>query len=494
MKNRFKKALVSTLVLALTTMYGGMVAPISATSDDGENENVTTTSISSINMESVLDGTSTYNGHSYKLFDVPMTWDDAKQYCESQGGHLVTITSADEQQFVSSLASHSSKKNIWLGATKNSDGKYSWVTGEPAQFSNWGDGEPSNYNNSENCVMMYTYSNSVVHLGEWNDVASTGGTVSGFMLDDIGFICEWDFSNQPTTTSSVTSITTAPNVTDYKTDSNGNIVTDENGKPIVTNQQGNIIDNEQLTTTSTEITTKQPELSISVITPQTSLITTADTIGTSEIVTTIKDTSNSNIKYLYNGHTYQIYENMNLSWNNAKAYCTALGGHLVTITDENEQKFVNAIINNNPKPNLWIGAERNLDGSYSWVDGEDFVYNNWIDGQEINYPTDSDIAVVVQTYDTDENSPIGTWSDISKDGGVNAGYSIQEIGFICEWDEELEGAYQLSDMGIEIDTPSDNQNADDTSNPLIKYIVIGTLVVAVVVFMIATTLPKKEEK
>lgn len=486
--------LAGTLLLALTTMYSGIVSPVSATSDDEDDEDTTTiasTTVAPI-MANVLEGTSTYNGHSYKLFDISMNWHDAKEYCESQGGHLVTITSADEQQFVSTMASHSSKKNIWLGATKNSDGKYSWVSGEPAQFSNWSKGEPSNYNNSEDCVMMYTYSNSMVNLGEWNDVASTGGTVDGFKLDDIGFICEWDISNQTSTTT--TPITTTV-ISDYKTDTNGNIVTDENGKPVVTNQQGNIIENQQLTTTATTIvTTTQPELSISVITPQTSLTTTADTIGTSETVTTIQDTSNSNIKYLYNGHTYQIFENMNLSWNNAKAYCTALGGHLVTITDENEQSFVNAIVKNNPKPNLWIGAERNLDGSYSWVDGEEFSYNNWIDGQEVNYPTDLDIAVVIQTYDTDENTPCGTWSDVSKEGGVNAGYSIQEIGFICEWDEELEGAYQLNDMGIDIDLPNDTNNSDESTNPLIKYIVIGTLVVAVIVFMVATTLPKKEEK
>jgi hypothetical protein len=184
---------------------------------------------------------------------------------------------------------------------------------------------------------------------------------------------------------------------------------------------------------------------------------------------------------------------MNLSWNNAKAYCTALGGHLITITDENEQAFVNAIVKDNSKPNLWIGAERNIDGSYSWVDGEEFSYNNWINNEEVNYPTDLDIAVLLQTYDTSEEMPLGTWTDISKEGGVASGYSIQEIGFICEWDEALDGALELSDMGITLDVPEDDSD-DDSSNRLIQYIIIGTLVVAVIVFVVLTTLPKKEEK
>ena len=33
-----------------------------------------------------------YNGHSYKLFNDGMTWEDAKTYCESLGGHLAVIT------------------------------------------------------------------------------------------------------------------------------------------------------------------------------------------------------------------------------------------------------------------------------------------------------------------------------------------------------------------------------------------------------------------
>ncbi|MCD7800315.1 MAG: C-type lectin domain-containing protein [Ruminococcus sp.] len=464
MKNKFKKTIIGALMLALTTVYGGML-PVSATTDT-----TTATTLS--------DDTYVYNGHSYKLFDTSMDWNSAQQYCESLGGHLVTINSADEQQFVSTIASKSSKKNVWLGATKGENGKFSWVTGEDAQFSNWSAGEPSNYDDTENAVMMYTYSNSLVNLGEWNDIASTGGTVDGFKLDDIGFICEWESTTENTVT----------DVTGYQLDENGNIVTDDDGEPVVTNQQGYIIVNEESTTSES-----QSELSISVITPETSIITTADTIGASEQVTTITDTSNQNIRYLYNGHTYQIFENMNLSWNNAKAYCTALGGHLVTITDANEQTFINAIIKDNSKPNLWIGAERNMDGSYSWVTGEEFSYNNWINGIEVNYATEFDVSVVVQTYDTNEEMLTGTWSDISKEGGLASGYSIQEIGFICEWDEALEGAYELSDMGIDIDLPEED-TSDSESNPIIRYIIIGTLVVAIIVFMIVTSLPKKEEK
>ena len=48
-------------------------------------------------------------------------------------------------------------------------------------------------------------------------------------------------------------------------------------------------------------------------------------------------------------------------------------------------------------------------------------------------------------------------------------------------------------MGIDVDLPEDN-SSDNQSNPIIKYIIIGTLVVAVIVFTVVTSLPKKEEK
>ena len=37
-----------------------------------------------------------YNGHSYSFFPSDLTWYEAKDYCESLGGHLVTISDENE--------------------------------------------------------------------------------------------------------------------------------------------------------------------------------------------------------------------------------------------------------------------------------------------------------------------------------------------------------------------------------------------------------------
>ena len=44
-----------------------------------------------------------YNGHEYKLFNDSMTWQQAKSYYESIGGHLMTITSSQEQEIAENL-------------------------------------------------------------------------------------------------------------------------------------------------------------------------------------------------------------------------------------------------------------------------------------------------------------------------------------------------------------------------------------------------------
>lgn len=123
-----------------------------------------------------------YNGHYYKIFDMGLNWNDARAYCETLGGHLVTITSKEEQEFIISIISDS-QNYIWLGAYKNDDA-WEWVTQEKWSYTNWKIGEPNNYlNRGENCLLM--------EEGAWNDQLSTGDP-TGIKVEKISFICEWE--------------------------------------------------------------------------------------------------------------------------------------------------------------------------------------------------------------------------------------------------------------------------------------------------------------
>lgn len=134
-----------------------------------------------------------YNGHSYKIIDTGLTWNDAKAYCESLGGHLVTITSGMEQAFVQDLiVSRGTKGYYWTGGLRSSGDNWIWITGEEFSYSNWGNGEPNNGFGDEDIITIYKYEGI---NGMWNDVAKLGNTAGKypfFNIENSGFICEWD--------------------------------------------------------------------------------------------------------------------------------------------------------------------------------------------------------------------------------------------------------------------------------------------------------------
>ncbi len=80
---------------------------------------------------------------SYVVSDSPMSWQDAREWSESVGGHLVCIGSEQEDSLVRSLVGPD--RQYWLGfSDAASEGNWTWVTGEPVLFTGWQQGEPNN--------------------------------------------------------------------------------------------------------------------------------------------------------------------------------------------------------------------------------------------------------------------------------------------------------------------------------------------------------------
>ncbi|MCD7828152.1 MAG: dockerin type I domain-containing protein [Clostridiales bacterium] len=135
---------------------------------------------------------SEFNGNYY-LVVVDSTsddWEKLEAYCESLGGHLVTITSEEENDFVTSLITAYSGGYFWIGFTdKDSEGNWVWVTGETVTYTNWGTGEPDNKGNQDYGAIANTkFSGSTWSgiCGQWDDL-SNGGNV-------YWYICEWEGS------------------------------------------------------------------------------------------------------------------------------------------------------------------------------------------------------------------------------------------------------------------------------------------------------------
>ena len=121
------------------------------------------------------------NGHYYEVVDTEeVTWDVAKAHAEAKlfmgyYGHLVTITSAEEQQFVAGLLSPSGDGEIWLGGyqpqgSPEPDGGWIWVTGETWSYQNWDqivDQEPNDSGQAEDHLAMWIWD---LRYPYWNDV------------------------------------------------------------------------------------------------------------------------------------------------------------------------------------------------------------------------------------------------------------------------------------------------------------------------------------
>ncbi len=161
-----------------------------------------------------------FNGHYYQVFDESLDWFEAKKRCEALGGHLVTITSEEEQGIINKLLSKNTKDDYWIGATdEEHEGEWKWITGEEFIYTNWHTNEPNNTEyikgEFENYVHLSTWFNNA-----WNDAYFDGGerVYGGNGVDHFGFICEWDSINdipdKPTEPSTPDEPITEPSIPD----------------------------------------------------------------------------------------------------------------------------------------------------------------------------------------------------------------------------------------------------------------------------------------
>lgn len=152
----------------------------------------------SVSAAAIPSDATTYKGHSYKRYDLSMTWTEAKAYCEKLGGHLVTITSAEEQSVIDLIAYVGKKSYYWIGLYDDgSNRNWKWVTGESLKYTNWMPTEP---NNDFQTKVMLNQS------GRWIDNPNEGDGVP-WNLENIGFICEWDYASGKVTSVSVEDMT-----------------------------------------------------------------------------------------------------------------------------------------------------------------------------------------------------------------------------------------------------------------------------------------------
>lgn len=153
------------------------------------------------------------NGHTYRY--VPsesITWADARTASHAlsvngHAGYLVTITSADENDFV---ATKTAAENVWIGITSDApilgalspavvgnqaNCEYYWAEGSEAgtavttgcitntvvggAYNAWASGEPNNFGSSEGCGV----DNWQGSRGSWNDLDCLTDAAAGYLVE-----------------------------------------------------------------------------------------------------------------------------------------------------------------------------------------------------------------------------------------------------------------------------------------------------------------------
>lgn len=356
------------------------------------------------------------NGHWYQYVSPPgqIDWPNARAAAASVSyagypGHLATITSPDENQFVSRyLTTNGVQGGIWLGGYQDHSapdysepaGGWRWLTGEPWGYTSWFQGEPNNAGNEDALEMA--------SVGNWNDLSPLQRQGSYLI----------EYEPTPTNTGPLLSFSPNPIVGGQPATGQlilaqaaglgGTVVTLTSSNPAAAVPPAIVVVPPGANSLSFPVVT----FAVAAATPATITATYSGGVG-SAALQVLPGSSSAPSPSLppghqaagppvynpANGHYYQaILTSDGLNFYQAEGFAAGLlylglSGHLVTITSEAEQQFVASRLPVGQQQYWWIGAYqdrtapdyREPGGGWRWVTGEPFgPYTHWYPGQPDN--------------------------------------------------------------------------------------------------------------
>ena len=144
----------------------------------GSSSLIKTTAIHSIGLADCPQHWLSWGDSCYRAYKGPKSWNDSLTFCRENQADLVSLNSAEENQFVLFLfQSINTTKGIWIGLVKDKKLQlFRWTSEERVGFKNWA--EEPDINGLENCGEMVDYGS---YRGKWNDIGCSSG---------LPFICE----------------------------------------------------------------------------------------------------------------------------------------------------------------------------------------------------------------------------------------------------------------------------------------------------------------
>lgn len=136
----------------------------------------------------------TTHASRYELVTGDVSWTQANEDAIKKGGHLISITSEDENNEAVALAEQAGIEYVWIGGytSERDNSVYGhWVTGEEFSYTNWYDGEPSRNDldgEPEFYLMLW-------HVGDkwtWNDQRNDPISMLDYFKGKTGYIIEYE--------------------------------------------------------------------------------------------------------------------------------------------------------------------------------------------------------------------------------------------------------------------------------------------------------------
>uniref|UniRef100_A0AAQ4P8Z2 Mannose receptor, C type 1b n=1 Tax=Gasterosteus aculeatus aculeatus TaxID=481459 RepID=A0AAQ4P8Z2_GASAC len=96
-----------------------------------------------------------YNDHCFHLNRTQQTWSDAQKECHNERGELVSIRNVEDQSFVISQLGYESTDELWIGLNdRKTEGLFDWSDHSTVSFTSWEFGNPAASSDINDCVLI----------------------------------------------------------------------------------------------------------------------------------------------------------------------------------------------------------------------------------------------------------------------------------------------------------------------------------------------------
>jgi Leucine-rich repeat (LRR) protein len=131
-----------------------------------------------------------YQGKRYQVFKNVVSWQQARDNCTAQHGHLAIVRTAAEQAFLVALLKSANMDAAWIGASdERKEGDWTWIDGTKVTFADWDKGQPNNKPPGEHyAAIVLNYQGNWLN-GRWSDQPAKSA-----QHPTIGYVCQWDAS------------------------------------------------------------------------------------------------------------------------------------------------------------------------------------------------------------------------------------------------------------------------------------------------------------